>query len=675
MIDAKCLLAVTCIALALHAEPGSCAEFHVSPQGRDYWSGRFAIPLASGRDGPFAGFEAALDAARTTAGPDTIIVHAGSYHLTAAIAFDERDAGLVVKAAEGEFPVLFGGPPVAGWVEDGPARWVAPLHLPAHETVGDLFLDGRKQIKARHPNLATTHVQIGSWLFADRPANNAEWNGNTEFRFRSGDLPTIGNLTGLSVVIVGGFYPGMQWASDVLPVTSIDYETQTVAMLGSSYFFTTFGSRYYLSGSPELLDAPGEWWYDDIEGRLHYLPSEPNFPNLPATVGVLPTFFTLDGAEGMVISGLTFRNGSPEGSGKFHTDTRGFGAVRVERSDGVVISRNRFEHVGVGIHVSESRNVRIIGNRISHTAGNAIFVGKDYGARGRSDGARILGNTIRNVGEVYFEAAGIWFQAADGIRIAFNLIEDTAQCAILGGSIWGEQDATHNAAIEFNLIRNANQQTADGGAIKLMGVQSNPMESSIRFNFVSGTDELMNRPDGTFWPRRYENLEEWPSPISWAIYLDGRASDVTISGNVLWRNISGIGLNGGWNNRIRGNLVLAGHGSAFRVDDATGRGWRPDWARANAFTGNIVWSARPAGAFAHVHAPDAKDGYVEFAWNFFIGDQTPSGFKTWPPGMDVERNGRPANLRLHRLDAGKCLFNFPGLFLRMLACLARAAMP
>ncbi|MGO8227395.1 hypothetical protein ACC794_38255, partial [Rhizobium ruizarguesonis] len=63
-----------------------------------------------------------------------------------------------------------------------------------------------------------------------------------------------------------------------------------------------------------------------------------------------------------------------------------------------------------------------------------------------------------------------------------------------------------------NLFRNANQQTADGGAIKMMGEQADPLKSTIRSNLVTGTGHLMNRVDGTFWHPGYENTSEWPSP-------------------------------------------------------------------------------------------------------------------------------------------------------------------
>ena len=50
----------------------------------------------------------------------------------------------------------------------------------------------------------------------------------------------------------------------------------------------------------------------------------------------------------MVVSGLQFRDGDPRGSGKFGTDTRSFGAIRLDRADGVRLLGNSIDNVGVG---------------------------------------------------------------------------------------------------------------------------------------------------------------------------------------------------------------------------------------------------------------------------------------------------------------------------------------
>ncbi|WAJ27947.1 right-handed parallel beta-helix repeat-containing protein [Antarcticirhabdus aurantiaca] len=606
------------------AAPPAILRIFVSPSGSDAGSGEQTAPVAT--------LEAARDIARAHPGPDEIVLRGGDYHLSRPVLLDAADSGLRIVAAAGERPILHGGPRLSRWRREGEGLWSAELPSSGDSPVADLFVGGKRQVQARYPNADRAEDGRGGWLFAAPQAPGPDGIGKRQFRFRAGDLPPIEGVGGLVAHIVGGGSPGMQWGSDTLPVTAIDRRSRTVHTEGTDYFQTGEGSRYFLSGRREFLDAPGEWWFDAAARRLLYRPRSDTFDGTAAVAGILPTLLQVEGASDVTISGLGFENGAPQGTGKFGTDTRGGGAIRLERADRARLLDNSFENLGVAIHVAESADVLIDNNEISGTAGNAIYLGTSWGSFGRSDRAVITNNRIADVGRDYFESAAIWFQAADDVRIAHNLIERTAQFGIAGGSIWGAQDACHRSLIEFNVVRDANRRTGDGGAIKLMGAQGDRQDSIIRHNLVGGTDQLMNRPDGTFWPPRYENTEEWPGPISWAIYLDGRASGVAITGNLLRGNVAGIGINGGWSNLVSGNVVADGTGAAFRFDDATGRGWRPDLAAPNRVERNVVLAASGADRVVDIHAPDHGSTFVAFADNLYWGALGPKSFRAFPVG-------------------------------------------
>ncbi|MGR9080349.1 right-handed parallel beta-helix repeat-containing protein [Rhizobium leguminosarum] len=643
----------TSLSDTLSSSTGARTIFYVSPDGKDTWSGLLPTADQKGGDGPFASIERARDAAREKGGTNTIALGKGDYYLARPIVFDSRDKGLIVTARCNEAPILHGGQRVRNWAQEADGHWTAPLKLPPDEAVGDLFVNGTRQTRARFPNAPADGDPRKGWLFAAKcePAIDV-WEGNTRFCFHAGDLLAMGDTSGLVVDIVGGYQPGSQWGNDTLPVISIDGAGRIIYTKGTGYFFTAEGSRYFLTGAKGLLDAPGEWWYDLVAGQLHYIPADQSLPDSLVVAGILPTFFKLEGASGMVVSGLEFRDGAPEGSGKFYTETRGYGAIRIEHADGVKIVGNSIENVGVGVHVTESKDALIAGNVIANVAGNGIYVGTNYGTFGKSNGSRILSNHIHDVGKVYIETAGIWFQAADNVRIANNLIENTAQFGIAGGSLWGSNDAVYNAVIEHNVIHNANQQTADGGAIKMMGEQADPLNSTIRSNLVTGTGHLMNRADGTFWPPGYENTSEWPSPISWAIYTDGKASGLRIEGNMLSGNVAAIGINGGWSNLVAGNVITHGSGAAFRVDDGTGRGWRPSWARPNRIEENIVSVDSDSGVVAYINAPDLGLGFVQFARNRYSGNLNNKSFRIDPQIMRSGEFGSLGDLQKAGADTG-----------------------
>lgn len=625
--------------------------FYVSPRGDDRWSGLKPDPAADLSDGPLASIEAARDAVRATGSPGRIIVGGGDYYLTRPILFDDRDSGLEIQGEAGTMPVLHGGVLVEGWLPEADGRWSASI--PAGTEVAALFIDGASQPLARYPDKPSSGDRRDGWLFADAPAPDSDpWQGNTQFRYRDGDLPELQAIDGLVTTIMGGFNPGSQWGSDTMPVTAIDVDTRTIQMKGTGYFFTGEGSRYYLSGLEAFQDAPGEWLADAAEGRIWLVPTDTEPDAARIVAGVLPTLIHLDGADGMAIAGLALRDGSPVGTGKFGTDTRGGGAIRVERSNGVRLLGNFIGNIGVGIHVTESRHVEIAGNEIGPVAGNGVYLGTTYGSFGRSDDAHITSNHIHDVGEVYFESAGIFFQAADDVSVSGNLVENAAQFGIAGGSIWGQEDAVHRAVIADNEIRNANLQTADGGAIKMMGSQADLQRIIIRSNRITGTRALMNHADGTFWPTDYENVEEWPSPVSWAIYTDGKASGITIEDNVLIDNVSAIGINGGWSNLVTGNVIVGGSGAAFRIDDGTGRDWRPDWAEPNRIEGNTVSIGSRSTLAASVYEPGNGHGYVRFAGNRYCGDLGERSFDIRPEIMASGRFGSLQALQAAGMDVG-----------------------
>lgn len=94
---------------------------------------------------------------------------------------------------------------MGSWAQQADGRWTAPLKLPPDEGVGDLFVNGKRQTRARYPNAPADGDPRKGWLFAAKcePAIDV-WKGNTRFCFHAGDLPAVGDTSGLVVDIVGG---------------------------------------------------------------------------------------------------------------------------------------------------------------------------------------------------------------------------------------------------------------------------------------------------------------------------------------------------------------------------------------------------------------------------------------------------------------------------------------
>ena len=106
--------------------------FHVSPAGKDAWSGRPAEPNAAGTDGPLASIAGALAKVRAMRerphnpeavatvgalhGPVVVYLRGGRYPLAKPITITPEDCAPVTFAAyPGEKPILDGGVRVTGW--------------------------------------------------------------------------------------------------------------------------------------------------------------------------------------------------------------------------------------------------------------------------------------------------------------------------------------------------------------------------------------------------------------------------------------------------------------------------------------------------------------------------------------------------------------------------------
>ena len=105
----------------------SRADFCVSAEGNDGWTGRLADPAPGGTDGPFATPVRARDGIRAmrTADGDRdyeVFFRDGRYYLDETVVFGLEDGtdgthAITYAAYPGEKPVFSSGAPITGWQE------------------------------------------------------------------------------------------------------------------------------------------------------------------------------------------------------------------------------------------------------------------------------------------------------------------------------------------------------------------------------------------------------------------------------------------------------------------------------------------------------------------------------------------------------------------------------
>lgn len=530
--------------------PAVAAEttFYVSPMGNDRWSGRLSQPSADGRDGPFATPARALAAAKGS-GQATVRLHGGTYRLTAPLVVDASLPGLRLTAVEGEQPVLSGGETVGG-AQVANGVLTAPL---MRDPALDVSIAGQRLDAARSGDFTPGDPRSG-WF----PAKAVQSDPKSQGSKRQMRLPP-------GVLKAGWAGPGVRaqvldrerLSDDLLGVISADPGGLLSFDSDGQYPYRD-GSTVRLLGHPDFLTRPGEFAWDARAKRLLVKPPTGlNGAGADLVVARQPVLLRLDNARNVTVDGLTFTDVPWDGN-----------AVVVKGGSGARIAGNRFALVGTAVMLDGASRTEVSGNRMEHLGRSGVVL-----APGSSDN-RILANRISDIGEVRFFSGGVMGAGIRNTLIAHNDIRRSARYGISIKN-WNPQTVNSDNTVEFNRIRDTARQTADAGAVEMLGRSGNDTRSIVRFNDIRDTGGLATDAQGR-WLVRYKGF---------GIYLDDMTSGVTVQGNLLENTgMAAIFLHGGDNNRVADNITVMNDGKDrfLRLE------WVPSAGPAGRMHGNVA---------------------------------------------------------------------------------------
>lgn len=515
--------------------------------------------VAPGADGPLPGTTdapALAAAALAAAGPgDTVLLLDGVYRETIRPANDGTASDpLAISAAPGAHPVVRGADPLEGWEDIGDGLWAAPLDARPDA----LWIGGVWQPEACWPNTPPDPM-ARVWATAGE--------GSAHGAIVDATLPEA-DLSGARAHVV----PGAHWVSWVRPVEAHAAAARRFTFQAdwpdAVHYVVRPGTRYYLAGARGLLDAPGEWHYDETSRRIVLMPLEAGTPPRGVEVSRRAWGVDLTGRSHVTVRGL-----------------RVFAAgIRMVDAAGCVVEDCHLRHASsltqvdswtryddTGIHVGGRGNT-VRRCSVVHSAGNGItLVGE--------------GNTVENclvrfANHMATDSAAVW-TTGRGHTITRSTLHDTGRSVLVHRKLAASR-------ITLNHLFNAGRMTADLGVTYCY--ETDGEETEIAWNWVHSN-------------RAHTGV---------GIYIDNGSANFLIHHNVSWGNDnSGIRLNTPCTNtRVYHNTVLD-NGDSFDYWGPDGDDRQPGCRAINNIFSNRV---RPgAGCEARDNHTGGDPGLIDIA--------------------------------------------------------------
>jgi len=604
------LCTVSCFARGQEAR--NLGEYFVSPAvGGDENPGT--------RDKPLKNIERAREAVRTInqamTGDIVVYLFPATYVIERPLRFDARDSGfnahtVVYKAIQGQGIVISGGKPIGGWKRDTGNRWKTQVDV---QDLRHLYVNGVRAPRAR--GAAPSGMgRYGDLAFIDGDVGHTA-SGETMAEWR--------NQSDIEL----GYYNS--WGHMICKVRSITRDGSGGVKIAMQQPWFTFASRKegvqaklpdYIENAFELLDEPGEWYFDKPARSLYYIPRDGESMDTAQVVApVLETLVEIVGTPDAPVhhirfEGITFADATwltpsrighcdvqanftmtPTNIGErdgflynIHNEqTKSPGNVRLHAAHSIRFERCTFTRLGgAGIDVEHGSHDNVIsGCRFFDISGSAVQIGDVQQEDHHPDDERLLvkdnqvtNNLIERVGVEYQDSIGVFAGYTRGTVIAHNEIRHLPYSGISVGWGWGEEDPgggnyptipyryitrtpAGNDRIEYNHVHHVMSQRNDGGGIYTL---SNQPGTIIRGNHIHDNGRRGEREPG-------------------GIYLDEGSGYIEISGNLVY----GVPKSMNYNNRAQDRIATCKeHDNYFDV-----------YPREAGFPQDIAETAGPEAAY------------------------------------------------------------------------------
>ncbi len=447
------------------------ANFYVSPDGSDSFSGTQALVDIDETDGPFRTIQRAQKAVRElkkkTNKDIKVMIRRGTYHLKEPVVFNLEDSGkkgqkIIFKNYPDEKPVITTGVNIDNWekINSVPEHlsekakgkiWVADIP----ESLGKFYAlyDGNKWLpRARSEGMFTTNrAKNGPDAWGKENFENRD-----KIHFPEGAIKDTFRNQDVEVIVI----PSLAWSMNILPVKSVDEEknlaitTIPATYLPGKNFMDLESPNLWIENSFQYLDEPGEWVLDSVNNKLYLWP-EGNKPSETIYASSLTELVKVEGeinydkhkdkpVKNIVLEGLTFAKADRY---TWKKDYVGWGLqhnwemfdepsamLRFRGAENCKVINCTFTNsAAAGVRFDlYAQNNEVTGCNFSDLGGVAILLqGYGPGTKDVNKNNKIVNNHIHGIGKVYWHSPAVWAWQSGHNVIANNLIHNTSYSAII----------------------------------------------------------------------------------------------------------------------------------------------------------------------------------------------------------------------------------------------------
>ncbi len=346
-----------------------------------------------------------------------VYLRGGEYSIFEPIVFTPEDSGengyeIIYSAYPGEEVTIDGGERITGWEKTEGNIYRAYLG----KDVSMLFEGDYYNTIARHPN-------EGYYKAVAAP----EGPQKNKFVFRAGEFPELSSTTGLRWYgWPGGPTGHYNWHTEDRPVSSFDYNTRTVNISSVAYVLGT-GSRYYLKGVREFLDAPGEYWYSTEDGYVYYYPVADDI-NDARIINAKENIFSLQGnslnelTENISFVGLNLRNTSGNMIACNNAANITVDSCRMRNSGGHAVAFSGIRKVGIHVENCDIQNI----------GGAGVSSGPQIQPDDQASKYHVIkNNKIKNIGLVDPSSDAVQLYGCGYSYVGHNHVSEGRNCGIM----------------------------------------------------------------------------------------------------------------------------------------------------------------------------------------------------------------------------------------------------